>query len=218
MGPPSGSEFRRAGAIALDRALGGKAADWPLRLALDRGSVRSYSVDGHLHISDAAISKAEVNFYTGAELLPNIPGGARTGLDPDRRYPVLRPPEELQKAAPSFALVPLLWGHKPLNADSHPAELVVGTTGSDVRFAFPWLRCSLVVWSAVAINAIEDGTDNLSAAYRYTAVPEAGVFRGAQYLFRMTGIIGNHLACVDRGRVSGAVIGDSMPGPREFMR
>jgi len=47
-------------------------------------------------------------------------------------------------------------------------------------------------------------------------VPEAGVFRGARYLFRMTGIIGNHLAIVDSGRTPGAVIGDSMP--REFRR
>jgi hypothetical protein len=32
-----------------------------LSLAIDRDSVRSYSIDGHLHIGDANISCAEVN-------------------------------------------------------------------------------------------------------------------------------------------------------------
>ena len=47
-------------------------------------------------------------------------------------------------------------------------------------------------------------------------LPEEGVFNGQRYLFRMTGIIGNHIAIVDQGRIPGAVIGDRMP--REFRR
>ena len=211
---PTPSELRQARQIALDHALGGALPR--MRLAMDRDSVRSYTPDGHLRISDANLSKAEVNVYTGAELIPNIADGARLGLDPNARYPVLRPAEELHKAAPSFNALPVLWGHQPLDAANHPADLVVGATGDRSRFEFPFLRNSLVIWLQIAIDAIEDGIDNLSAAYRYTAEPEQGTFRGARYWFRMTNIIGNHIACVDRGRVPGAVIGDSLP--TEFRR
>jgi len=140
--------------------------------------------------------KATVNFYIGSELIPNITDGAQLGLDPHGRYAVLRPPDELAKAAPTFDAFPLLWGHQPLDAARHPADLVVGATGTDSRFEDPWLRNSLVVWSQIAIDAIEDGIDNLSAAYRYTAVAEEGVFNGTRFRFRMTDIIGNHTACV----------------------
>jgi hypothetical protein len=182
-----------------------------LRLAYDRSSVRSYSPDGHLHISDAALSKAEVNAYTGAELAPNLRAGVRLDLDPQRRYSVLRPPDELRRAAPTFNSLPVLWGHRPLDADHHPADIVVGATGSDALFITPWLRNSLVVWTSLATDAIEAGTDNLSAGYHYIALPEPGIFNGRRYQFIMRNIIGNHIAVVDQGRVPGAVIGDSLP-------
>ena len=68
------------------------------------------------------------------------------------------------------------------------------------------------------IDSVEDGsTKDLSAAYRFDAVPKEGVFfQGRCYLFTMRNLIGNYLAIVSDGRVTGAMIGDALP--REFRR
>ena len=130
--------------FALDRTpIARRAPLAHLRLALDRDTVPSYSVDGHLRSSDAVISKAEVSVYLGSE----VPDFTELGLDPTAN---------IQRAAPSFDQ-PLFWGHKPLHAENHRAELVVGAT--DARFDGRFLRNSLVIWLAIAISAIEDGTD-----------------------------------------------------------
>lgn len=179
-----------------------------LTLALDR-SMRSYSVDGHLRVRDAPISKAEVSEYFGRELAANLPPGVH--LDPDKQYGVLRPASELAKAAPSFCALPLLWTHKPLDSEHHPSDITCGATGTDVRFEHPWLRGSLVVWVHDVIDAINAGINSLSAGYHFDAIPEDGGFDGKRYQFRMSGIIGNHVAIVDQPRVVGAQIGDGLP-------
>jgi len=67
-------------------------------LAFDRASVRTYDRDGRLHVEISNISKAAVNPYTGRE----IPDYKALGLDPDKVYKLLRDPDELAKAAPTF--------------------------------------------------------------------------------------------------------------------
>lgn len=181
-----------------------------LTLALDR-SVRSYSIDGHLHVCDAPISKAEVSEYLGRELTANLPPGVHLDLDPDKQYGVLRPAEELTKAAPTFRTLPLLWTHQPLDSEHHPSDITCGATGTDIRFADPWLRGSLVIRVQSVIDAVNDGINSLSAGYHFDAIPENGSFDGRRYQFRMRNIIGNHLAVVDTPRVRGATIGDSLP-------
>lgn len=189
-----------------------RAAMRDLTLAFDRApSKRSYSIDGHLHVRDAPISKAEVSGYLGKELLPNLPPGGHADIDPLKEYGVLRPPEELKKAAPTFRQLPLLWTHKPLDSEHHPSDITCGATGTDVHFADPWLRGSLVVWVQSVIDAINDGINSLSCGYHFDAIPERGAFRGKPYQFRMANIVGNHVAVVDAPRVRGAQIADSPP-------
>jgi len=169
------------------------------RFAFDRApaTVRRIDHDGRLRVSAAPISKAVVNPYLGSE----IPDWEALGLDPDGVYNLLRDPEELREAAPTFNGIPLLSEHRPIAADDHPHDLVCGTTGSDCSFIDPYLRVTLTVWDQRAIDAIESGeTAELSCAYRYTPDMTSGTFRGERFDLIMRELSANHVSLVDHGR------------------
>ena len=179
-----------------------------LSLAQDR-SLRSYDQDGRLHVESSNISKATVNPYYGSE----IPNYRQLGLEPKKVYYLLRDPEELEKAAPTFNNLPLLNKHIPVSADEPQKEVIAGTTGSDTVFEDGYLKCSLAVWDAEAIAGIESGEQvELSSAYHYTADMAAGEFEGRHYDGVMRDIVGNHVALVDVGRAGrDVVVSDADP-------
>lgn len=179
-----------------------------LSLAQDR-SLRSYDQDGRLHVESSNISKATVNPYYGSE----IPNYRQLGLEPKKVYYLLRDPEELEKAAPTFNNLPLLNKHIPVSADEPQKEMIAGTTGSDTVFEDGYLKCSLAVWDAEAIAGIESGEQvELSSAYHYTADMTAGEFEGRHYDGVMRDIVGNHVALVDVGRAGrDVVVSDADP-------
>lgn len=179
-----------------------------LSIAQDR-SLRSYDQDGRLHVESSNISKATVNPYYGSE----IPNYRQLGLEPKKVYYLLRDPEELEKAAPTFNNLPLLNKHIPVSADEPQKEMIAGTTGSDTVFEDGYLKCSLAVWDAEAIAGIESGEQvELSSAYRYTADMTAGEFEGRHYDGVMRDIVGNHVALVDVGRAGrDVVVSDADP-------
>ena len=176
-------------------------------MAMDR---REYSVDGHLHVAENKISMANICPYYGRE----IPDPEhKLGLDPDKVYQLLRDPEELAKAASTFDNKPLLYVHKGVSAGEHPKELVVGSTGTDARFEAPYLFNSLVVWDQEAIDLVESGEQEaLSCGYHYDPDMTPGEYQGKKYDGVMRNIVGNHVALVSTGRVSGALVGDSAEG------
>lgn len=180
-----------------------------MRLAFDRASARFYTEDGHLKVATSHISKANVCGYRGSE----IPGSEALGLDPDKIYQLLRDPEELARAAPTFNSLPLLSRHMPVTAAEHRPDLVIGSTGTDAVFRNPYLDNSLVVWDAKAIAGIESGEQRqISCGYRYDAIMKPGVWQGARYSGRMTRIRGNHVALVADGRAGDdVVVMDSNP-------
>lgn len=183
-------------------------AEGRLSLAQDR-SLRSYDQDGRLHVESSNISKAAVNPYYGSE----IPNYQQLGLEPEKVYYLLRDPEELEKAAPTFNNLPLLSKHIPVSADEPQKEVIAGTTGSDTVFKDGYLKCSLAVWDAEAIAGIESGEQvELSSAYHYTADMTAGEFEGRHYDGVMRDIVGNHVALVDVGRAGrDVVVSDADP-------
>lgn len=183
----------------------------PTSIAMDRDTARSYDKDGRLHVSNSHISKAAINEYFGRE----IPDFEKLGLQPDRRYKLFRDPEELAKAAPTFNNLPLLTRHVPITADSHPKDLVIGSTGTDAVFKAPYLDNSLVIWARDGISDVEAETKKeLSCAYRYTADMTPGNWNGQRYDGRMTDITGNHVALVKSGRAGeDVVVGDAKPSP-----
>jgi len=177
--------------------------------ALDRASVRREDDDGHLHVERTPISKANVCEYYGRE----IPDGVeKLRLEPDRLYKLWRHPEELEKAASSFAGKPLLHVHTPVSADEHPREKVVGTIGDEVKFDAPYLTAPLHVWDGDAIDRIKsDQQREISCGYRYRAYMTPGrTPEGEAYDGVMRDIAGNHVALVEEGRAGpDVVVGDS---------
>jgi uncharacterized protein len=176
-----------------------------LTLALDRASVRSLDVDGHLHVAASVLSAAEVDNYIGYE----IPGYKELGLNKWGTYSVFRDPGELEKAVSSFAGKPLLSIHRPLTANDHPFNKVVGSVMNPF-WKEPYVIAELVVWEASAIEAITSGDcDSLSAGYRYTPVLDNNSWNGKKFQIRMKDIYCNHVALVAEPRVSAAVVGDN---------
>ena len=98
-------------------------------MALDRASVRTLDADGRLHIAMSNISKATVNPYYGRE----IPDYERLKLDGERIYYMLRDPDELARAAPTFNNLPILSKHMPVNSEAPAQELIIGSTGTSAR-------------------------------------------------------------------------------------
>lgn len=182
--------------------------DLDVLLALDK-SLRSYDADGRMHVAMSNISKATVNPYRGSE----IPNYKELGLNADGIYMMLRDPKELEAAASTFNNIPLLIIHEPVNAEDSKKELVVGTTGSDVEYIHPFLRCSLAVWDKEGIAAVESGEQQeLSSAYHYDPDMTAGTFEGVHYDGVMRNIRGNHVALVDVGRAGrDVVVSDADP-------
>lgn len=179
----------------------------PTLIALDRASVRRVDVDGHLHVERANISKANVCPYYGRE----IPNWQALGLDGGKVYKLLRDPDELARAASTFAGKPLLDEHNPTVAsDRHPHGQVVGSIGTDVVFDGTYLTAPLSVWDGDSIARIEDNSQRqLSPGYRYRADMTPGTYQGIAYDGKMCDIVGNHLALVREGRTGpDVVIGD----------
>lgn len=183
-----------------------------LTLAFDR-SARRIDADGRLHVDRSHISKATVSPYYGKE----IPGFDTLGLQADKVYKLLRDPVELERGAETFARLPILSEHVPVTVDAPRPDLVVGAIGSEIKFNSPYLDADICVWDARAIAGIEtDKVRELSCAYRYVPVMEAGEFDGQAYDGRMTEIRGNHLALVEVGRAgSDVVVADANPFKKE---
>lgn len=179
------------------------------RIALDEASTRRFDPDGHLHVERTNISKAVVNPYYGRE----IPGWENLHLERDKIYKLYRDPDELAKAAPTFAGKPLLVQHTAVSADSHPKDVVVGAIGQDVAFEAPYLTAPLTVWEGEAIKDIESGKQReLSCGYHYDPDMTPGSVDGQDYDGVMRNIRGNHVALVVEGRAGPDVlVGDEMP-------
>ena len=192
--------------VAASRMNGAKHGS-DAALAFDRESVRSVDADGRMRVAVSNISKAMVCPYLGSE----IPNAELLGLEADKIYMLLRDPDELAKAAPTFNGVQLLSVHEPVNAGDPKLELTVGAAGTDCVFEAPYLKNSLIVWTQEGIDVINSGEQQeISCSYRYDADMTPGNYEGVEYSGVMRNIIGNHIAIVNKGRAGPDVfVGDS---------
>lgn len=196
--------------LAMDRALPELRLERGAGMAFDRSTARDYDAEGRLHVKDSILTKAVVNPYLGRE----IPDYEKLGLNPDKKYMLLRDPDELKKAVPTANGRPLLDRHRAATATDHPKELTVGAFGTNARWdpKEEAVRNDLSVWPEYASRAIEDGSQReLSMGYSYIPVMEPGSYKGHHYDGRMTQIKFNHGALVPEGRVQGATVADAMP-------
>lgn len=151
--------------------------------------------NGWVEVKDNPISKVGVFPYSGRQL----------GIDDDRIYQVLRPPEELGDPAcvESFKLIPWIDEHAMLGPDQMPAERkgVQGVIGEDVFFKDGYLRANIKAFSSTLAALISAGKRELSAGYRCVYDMTAGVWNGQAYDAVQRQIRGNHLALVTEGRM-----------------
>jgi hypothetical protein len=175
-------------------------------IALDLQSARTKDANGHLHVADVPISKAEVNEYLGSE----IPNYKELGLDPNRKYKLLRDPKELEKAAETFNGKPVLDRHRPQFASDMDRKRNVGSVHG-AYFDDPYLKAKdFHVWDGDAISDIEsEESSDISCGYLYKPDMTPGVYKGENYDGVMRAIHANHVALVPDGRVSGCVVLDS---------
>lgn len=199
-------------ALAFDRSFFNHQRYIADSFAFDRApSARSYNDAGHLQLSTANITKANVCPYMGKE----IPDFQSLGLDPNKVYWLYRDPEELKKAESTFNNLQILSEHVEVDALDHHPELTIGTTGSESQFEAPYMKNSLAFWVKDAIDDIEnEEKEELSSAYRYRADMTPGTSPdGERYDGVMRDIIGNHVALVKEGRAGpDVVVGDSTEG------
>jgi uncharacterized protein len=193
----AGEEELKHQKAALQSLRPSKAADSAPRrlvLAFDR---RMETIDGHLHIYECNITKANVCPYLGVE----IPGYEKLGLDPQKIYLLYRDAAELQAAVDTYNRVPLLMQHVAVSADRPQQFLTVGTA-SGARFLHPYIKADLAVWTREGIDAIESNAQReLSCGYHYKPDMTPGTTpEGVKYDGRMTGIVANHIALVEAGR------------------
>jgi hypothetical protein len=187
---------------ALDRATRQR-----IYAAFDRAtSARTYDLDGRLRVELTPVSKVGVFSYLGSEI-------GEAGLDPSLEYKLLRPAEELAKAASSANGVPLLSQHVPMSADDHNRSVVVGSTLNDARYDDPYLLVSIVIWDGDAIAAIEDGSQcELSGGYHHVVDMKKGVYNGEMYDGVQKNLAFNHVALVEVGRNgSDVAVADAAP-------
>ncbi|WP_445441737.1 DUF2213 domain-containing protein [Citrobacter freundii] len=177
--------------------------------AFDRASVRSYDADGMLHVKSTPISKSNVCVYYGKE----IPDAEALGLIPDKAYRLLRDPEELRKAAPTFNNKPVLNKHLPFTVVNPPKESIVGSTGTDARFEAPYLYNSMGIHDLDSIMGVEtERQKEISSSYRYRLDLTPGEYEGEAYDGVMRDIVCNHVAIVPSGRAGPDVfVYDSKP-------
>ncbi len=177
-----------------------------IRLALDR-SLREIDEDGHLHVGRNVIAIAGTSEYLGHEIVD----WRRLGLDPTKLYSLFRPPEEIERAAPSLHGKPLLITHRPVSAADHPFSLTVGSI-INPQWDNPDLTAELIVWDQDAIDRILDGTErSLSAGYAYVPKMGNGIYQGVTYQITMTQLRYNHVTLCRVPRVVSAMVGDSKP-------
>lgn len=178
--------------------------------AMDK-SERYKDNNGHLIVNKTVITKAAVNPYLGS----SIPRHKELGLDPSKTYNLLRDPEELRKALPTFKGLQLLIRHIPVDAENSEKESTIGSIGTEFDMDDEGrVYSSLRVFDQEGIDYIESKQlGELSAGYAYDADMTSGTFNGVPYDGIMRNIHGNHVAIVERGRIgSDAIIADSIEG------
>jgi hypothetical protein len=178
-------------------------------LALDK---RTVSPHGVLTVTDCVISASQVNPYVGRE----IPDYEKLGLNADSIYSLYRCPKALRAAVSAFNGIPLLIEHASVTPADPKPQMIAGTV-SDCRWDNGRVVGTVSIWTDTAIQGIESNLRrDLSAGYNYRPVMGPGTTPdGERFDLRMADIVPQHVALVETGRVSGAMVGDAaLPYPR----
>lgn len=169
----------------------------------NEASHRSYDENGFLTVDKSPILSTDVLQYLGKEFGVEEVAGVK--IEPDKIYTVRIPREELEKAAQSFELLPIVDGHQWLSGglnDGDAKKYQEGTTGSgayvdnDGKLFVP-----LKFTGKGILEHLKEGVEELSASYSHDLrLDDTG-----QADFVAVNITGNHVALVERGRCGSGV-------------
>lgn len=169
----------------------------------NEASHRSYDENGFLTVDKSPILSTDVLQYLGKEFGVDEVAGVK--IEPDKIYKVRIPREELEKAAKSFELLPIVDGHQWLSGglnDGDAKKYQEGTTGSgayvdnDGKLFVP-----LKFTGKGILEHLKEGVEELSASYSHDLrLDDTG-----QADFVAVNITGNHVALVERGRCGSGV-------------
>lgn len=178
------------------------------------------SKQGYLLCTNVPICRTGPQDYLGSELEGHPGYDPAWGLNPNERYPVLRPLEEVTSPATiaSFEGATVVDEHP--NSMLYPGSLVTAENdaelnrghGQNIRVGEPLddgetpLIADLHVKDIDLIRKIDSGIRDVSCGYTFTLA------RRADGVLLMTNIRGNHIAVVPTGRAGKEVaIGDAEP-------
>lgn len=161
-------------------------------------SHRHYDDNGYLYVDESPILRAGILEYYGHELIdggaPDVDGEK---IDPDKLYKVFISPEELEKSADSFKMLPLVNGHTWLGNEGEDAkDHQEGTTGENTKIKGDMLFVPLKFTGDEILAELKDGKEELSASY----TNKLSKADNAEYDLIATDIKGNHIALVEKGR------------------
>ena len=169
----------------------------------NEASYRHYDENGFLTVDKSPILSMDVLEYLGKEF--GIDEVAGVKIEPEKIYKVRIPREELEKAAASFELLPIVDGHQWLSGgleDGDAKKYQEGTTGSGAFVAEDGkLFVPLKFTGKGILEHLKEGVEELSASYSHNLrLDETGTAD-----FVAVDIMGNHVALVERGRCGSEV-------------
>lgn len=160
--------------------------------------------DGYLTVNARVARAGNVQLYSGAEV----------GKPEMATVRVFRPADEVFSAdtMKSFAHRPVTLGHPSTSVTAQTwKDVAKGWSDGEVARDGEFVRVSMLLADAEAIQAVEDGTRELSMGYDCTLDWTAGISpSGEAYDAIQRGIRSNHIAVVPRARGGAELrIGDS---------
>ena len=161
---------------------------------------KSIDINGFWTIKDNPLTKEGVFPYLGKQIDPL---GRKYDLVQDAIYWVYRPFSEIQNAETlaSFENKPFIDEHEMLGegCTSTDCKNIAGVI-NNIRAKNGMMIGDFTIYSDQIKKEILSGKKQLSLGYRSSFKKEHGVFDGHAYDFVQVGMVGNHVALVDRGR------------------
>ena len=166
--------------------------------------------DGYMTVNARVARAGNVQIYTGSEV----------GKPEMAAVRVFRPADEVfhKDTLRSFAHRPVTLGHPSMAVTAgNWKDVAKGWSDSEVARDGEFVRVSMLLADEAAIQAVEDGTRELSMGYDCTLDWTAGTSpTGEAYDAIQRGIRSNHIAVVERARGGADLrIGDSAGGARK---
>ena len=161
---------------------------------------KSIDINGFWTIKDNPLTKEGVFPYLGRQIDPM---GRKYDLVQDAIYWVYRPFSEINNAdtLASFENKPFIDEHEMLGegCTSTDCKNIAGVV-NNIRAKNGMMIGDFTIYSDDIKKEILAGKKQLSLGYRSSFKKESGVFDGHAYDFVQVGMVGNHVALVDRGR------------------